>query len=753
MANLEARLKLIADTGQAEARINQTFTRLQRLASRSNVEVTRLPRELRRARTEAEKLCDALEETTKPLDSIGRKLKGLFAAYGGVMTIRAVIQTSDLITGAENKLNTINGGDTNATQEQMDKIYAASQRSRTGYGDMLSNVSKSMTLASNAFAGNIDNAIKFQEIMAKSYAVGGASAAEQASSMYQMIQALGSGRLQGDELRSVTEGAPMAAKAIEKYAQKIYKTTDALKDMGSQGLITSEIVVAAMMNAGDEIEKTFENSNMTIAQSFTMMKNVAIKSFQPIQDKINGFLNSESGQNFLKVATEIIQGIIFVLNVVVSVVLGITRVIVDNWNVLKPIFAAILLVIAIYIGHLILVKAQLIALKVAMILAGVEGVKSGLATFIAWLAVSWPLLLIILLIGVLIGILIHLGVTFGQICGWIVGFIFAAVAVVWNIIVGVITSIMIILMLLGQTFYNIAMLVVNIFMVSVAVIYNTFIGVINAIIQAVYTIFVEPFIGIIEWVLNAANGGFENFGGMIANLIGQIISWFLSLGKIVTKIIDAIFGTNWTGGLESLQSSVLKWGKKENSITLSREAPTIGNRKTYSGAWDSSLFDFDYGSKTSALWSAGQNSMINVGSAWNKGNEIGNNFGNSVTKKIDGLKSKLNTTLPDPNAAENALNTTDPNALIGDDIAKGIKDTAGNTGKMADSMEMAQEDLEYLRKLAEMEWKKEFTVANISVDMKNNNTINNQGDLDGWLGVLSDKLYEELGMVADGVYA
>ena len=66
---------------------------------------------------------------------------------------------------------------------------------------------------------------------------------------------------------------------------------------------------------------------------------------------------------------------------------------------------------------------------------------------------------------------------------------------------------------------------------------------------------------------------------------------------------------------------------------------------------------------------------------------------------------------------------------------------------------MAEEDLEYLRKLADMEWKKEFTTANITVDMKNNNTINNQGDLDGWLGVLSDKLYEELGMVADGVYS
>ena len=76
----------------------------KKLAQKANIEVSKLPKELRKAKTEAEKLHNALEESTKPLDSIGRKLKGLFAAYGGVMTIRAVIQTSDLITGAENKL-------------------------------------------------------------------------------------------------------------------------------------------------------------------------------------------------------------------------------------------------------------------------------------------------------------------------------------------------------------------------------------------------------------------------------------------------------------------------------------------------------------------------------------------------------------------------------------------------------------------------------------------------------------------------
>ena len=117
-----------------------------------------------------------------------------------------------------------------------------------------------------------------------------------------------------------------------------------------------------------------------------------------------------------------------------------------------------------------------------------------------------------------------------------------------------------------------------------AALINTVIGWINAILQYCWT-FVTPFISIVEWVLNVANGGFDSFGGAVANLIGQIISWFLSLGKVVTKIIDAIFGTDWTSGLTSLQDTVTSWGKNDNAITLNKEAPSIDYRIKYSDAY------------------------------------------------------------------------------------------------------------------------------------------------------------------------
>jgi len=121
---------------------------------------------------------------------------------------------------------------------------------------------------------------------------------------------------------------------------------------------------------------------------------------------------------------------------------------------------------------------------------------------------------------------------------------------------------------------------------AAAFIGNIVIGLLNAMIQIVWALFVDPFLGIIEFILNVANDGFNSFGDAVCNLIGQIISWFLSLGKVVTTIIDAIFGTVWTEGLTSLQNEVTKWGKNDNAITLNREDRLIDHRFNYGDVWD-----------------------------------------------------------------------------------------------------------------------------------------------------------------------
>lgn len=242
-----------------------------------------------------------------------------------------------------------------------------------------------------------------------------------------------------------------------------------------------------------------------------------------------------------------------------------------------------------------------------------------------------------------------------------------------------------------------------------AAIINTVIGLINAILQYCWT-FVTPFISIVEWVLNVANGGFDSFGGAVANLIGQIISWFLSLGKVVTKIIDAIFGTDWTSGLTSLQDTVTSWGKNDNAITLNKEAPSIDYRIKYSDA---------YG----------------------KGYNIGKGVEDKVKDKVGGLfkKGEMGDSSKYGYGNEDA-------------IANNTADTAANTAKSADSLDITSQQLKYIKDYAEQKAINRFTTAEIKVDMRNTINGTSDTDMEGIVSHLRTRLEEEMAATAEGVH-
>lgn len=241
-----------------------------------------------------------------------------------------------------------------------------------------------------------------------------------------------------------------------------------------------------------------------------------------------------------------------------------------------------------------------------------------------------------------------------------------------------------------------------------ALILNTVIGLVNAVIQFLWVRFVEPFIGIIEWVLNVCNGGFDSFGGAVANLVGNIISWFLFLGQVVTKIIDAIFGTNWTAGLESLKNTVTSWGKTDTAITLSREAPQISYRMDMTDAYS---------------WGASK--------------------GDAFSEKMSGMFSLDTLTDTENEAMTKALseNTAENTAL-----------TAENTGDLKDAVGASADDtMEWLRKITERDAVNKFTTAEIKLEFKSNATLNSDMDIDGLINRINDELQETLVSTAEGL--
>lgn len=232
----------------------------------------------------------SMEKTNAMLDSMAGKMGGvktksiaLGSAIGNMANNLATklaelpgqaLGMGDTLMSMRARIDNINDG-MQTTDELMEKVYLSSIRSRTAYVDTAAVVAKLGLNAADAF-GNFDEIVGFAETMNKAFIVSGASVSEVQAGMYQLTQAMASGRLQGDEFRSISENAPMLANAIAKFTGK---SRGELKQMSSDGEITADIIKKALTFAADDIEAKFKNMPITFMQSLTRMENKAIRFF------------------------------------------------------------------------------------------------------------------------------------------------------------------------------------------------------------------------------------------------------------------------------------------------------------------------------------------------------------------------------------------------------------------------------------------------------------------------------------------
>lgn len=491
-----------------------------------------------------------VSESEGLLSGIKGKIIGIVGAYAGLQSIKAFVGLSDELTNINSRLSFMLGKGEKLFDVQS-RIAQAARDSRTNYKNMADSVAKLTMLAGDAFSG-LEEATRFSEILNKNFKVGGASAEEQAAAMYQLTQAMASGRLQGDEFVSIRENAPLLAQAI---AKTMGVTMGELKELSSDGKITADVIKRAMFESADEIEGRFKKIPKTFSDLKTELTNTLILGLQGPMKKFNNFINTDSFQRFFNSLTNGIMVFSHFLGMALDIGISGFNLLANSINIVGPPLMGLLTIFGIYKTALAINNGLAFISSTAHFLmaraVSLYAIATGKATaiqggFNAALLASplfWIPAIIIGVIGLIYGIVAAInkvtGATYSA-TGLIVG------SVLWA----------------GATILNIA------------------ISIINGLIQFIYTGFVSPFISIIEWVLNVAKGGFDSFGDAVKNLIGNIISWFLDLGKVVTKIIDAIFGTDWSSGLEGLQKKVLSWGKNEEAITLDREVPEIKRIET-----------------------------------------------------------------------------------------------------------------------------------------------------------------------------
>lgn len=291
---------------------------------------------IRRSQQNQNNFNNAIRNGSSAADDLWNKIKGIAISIGGVMGLQKVLNISDQLTQGSARLNLIvdDGGSVDALEA---KIYASAQRSRANYLDMIQSVSKLGVNAADAFANN-DELIQFAEQVQKNFTIAGTSTAEASAAFLQLTQAMASGVLRGDELRSVFEQAPTLIQAVSKYLDV---PIGQIRDMAAEGQITADIVKNAILAATDETNAKFEAMPKTWDQIWTSMKNQALLAFQPILQKLNEVGNSE---RFQQMVNGLINGLYTLAAVATAVFDGLVSAaawVSDNWSILEPIVWAL----------------------------------------------------------------------------------------------------------------------------------------------------------------------------------------------------------------------------------------------------------------------------------------------------------------------------------------------------------------------------------------------------------------------------
>lgn len=202
--------------------------------------------------------------------------------------VAGMVAKADMYSGVQARLELVTGSQ-QAAVDLNNQIYASALRARGSYETMADSVSRIGLTAKEAFPDPRE-LVPFVENIQKLFTIGGTDAESQKNAMLQLTQALGSGRLQGDELRSIAESAPMIEQVIADYMDV---SVGEIKQLGAEGKITADIIKNAMLSATDEINAKFDQIPLKWQDIWTNITTRGDRALMPIYDKISALANSD----------------------------------------------------------------------------------------------------------------------------------------------------------------------------------------------------------------------------------------------------------------------------------------------------------------------------------------------------------------------------------------------------------------------------------------------------------------------------
>lgn len=463
-----------------------------------------------------------------------------------------------------------------------------------------------------------------------------------------------------------------------------------IKSVAREGKVTAEVVKNAMFAMADETNAKFDSMPKTWAQIWAGMKNQALSMFAPILTKINQIANSSK---FQQVTTALINGLAGVANIassVLDILISIASVIVDNWSWIQPIIMGIVAAMLIYNG------VMLVGNTIMAVQAAVKAIHTAMTT--AWSVATFT------------ATAAQQGLNAALLAcplTWIILLIIAVIAAIYAACAAV------------AKFTGVA---------------NSGFGVICGGIMVVIAFFKNLGLSVANIALgiwNALGACASNIGTAFHNVISNVQGWFYNLLSTALTVVAGICeALNKLPFVEFDYSGITS----KASEYAAKSAEAYGNVEEYKSVADA----FNEGMSTFDTFQDGWAAdAFASGAAW----------GDGVADKVSGMFdfSALDSMGADSLDAFNLGNDLDS-------IYGNTGDIANNTAATADALDIAEEDLAYLRDIAEREAINRFTTAEIKVEQHNENHISKDADLDGIMDAWANDFAEKLEVSEEGVH-
>lgn len=478
-----------------------------------------------------------------------------------------------------------------------------------------------------------------------------------------------------------------APNIIQAIADYMEVPKGKLKDMAAEGQITAEIVKAAIFTATDETNAAFESMPITFGQVWASFQNTAVIAFRPVLQQLNELANSEAFQDFVSNAAEALSAVAGIALEIFGLLAGAAGLISDNWSWLAPVIYGVAAALTAYYGAMLLYN---------MITAISTGITAAKALAEKVHAASLAM---------------QTGATFAATASqygfnaallacpitWIILAIIALIALFYAAVAAVNHF--------AGTSVSATGILCGVFMTALAFVGNIFVAAINFIIDLFVTLW-----NFIASFANFFANVFHDPITAIKRLFFDLVDTALSLLQSLASAIDWIFGSDLSGSIQGWRDSLSEWveeayGKGEEIMAKVDAEDLKFGRFEYGEAWD-------------------------AGYSFGKG--IDESIANFDPSSLFGVSD-----IPSPEDYENL-------GSYGAEIV-------GNTGAIKDSMDITEDELKYLRDIAEQEAINRYTTGEITIEQTNYNTVSGKMDLDGIIDGLTDLANETADRIAEGV--